>query len=73
MITERPYQKAFPVTEAVDRINKMKSKKLDPQVVEAFTRAYGAGEFEDVLANRTTPAPESRGAPDGDPVKAPAP
>jgi HD-GYP domain-containing protein (c-di-GMP phosphodiesterase class II) len=69
MITERPYQKALPVPEAVDRINKMKNTNLDPQVVEAFTRAYGAGEFAEVLATRTAAAPESRGAPDSDALK----
>jgi len=46
------YQNAFPVAEAVDRINQMKGKKLDPQVVEAFTRAYGEHEFDDILASR---------------------
>ena len=48
MTTDRPYQKAFTVKEAVDRINSLRGVQLDPDVVEAFNRAYEAGEFDDV-------------------------
>lgn len=49
MTTERPYQRAFTVRAAVARINDLKGKHLDPQVVEAFNRAYEAGEFDDLF------------------------
>ncbi len=55
MITDRPYQRAFPVPEAVAKINDMKGKTLDPQVVEAFNRAYKAGEFDDLFAPPAEP------------------
>jgi HD-GYP domain-containing protein (c-di-GMP phosphodiesterase class II) len=55
MITDRPYQKALPVADAVARINDLKGRMLDPQVVEAFNRAFEAGEFDDLLAPPTRP------------------
>ncbi len=66
MTTDRPYQKAFSVEEAVERINNLKGVQLDPQVVAAFNRAYEAGEFDDV--GEVVRA--SRG---GDPTPPPAP
>jgi HD-GYP domain-containing protein (c-di-GMP phosphodiesterase class II) len=45
MTTDRPYQKAFSFQQAVDRINALKGKTFDDRVVEAFNRAYQAGEF----------------------------
>lgn len=49
MTTDRPYQKGLPVAEAVDRINDLKGLHLDGATVEAFNRAYKAGEFEGVV------------------------
>ncbi len=63
MITDRPYQKALPVADAVARINDLKGRMLDPQVVEAFNRAFEAGEFDDLLAPPVRPdAPEPEAA-----------
>lgn len=45
MTTHRPYQAAFPFEAAVARINELKGSVCDPKVVEAFNRAYQAGEF----------------------------
>lgn len=52
MTTTRPYQSAFTVDQAVARINDLKGRSLDPEVVEAFNRAYEAGEFADTIASR---------------------
>ena len=45
MTTDRPYQRAFTFTEAVARINELKGLAFDERAVEAFNRAYVAGEF----------------------------
>ncbi|MDQ7088726.1 MAG: HD domain-containing protein [Acidobacteriota bacterium] len=52
MTTDRPYQKAFSEADAVARINDLKGVGLDPEVVEAFNRAYEAGEFDEVFRTR---------------------
>lgn len=52
MTTDRPYQRAFSVEDAVSRINDLKGIGLDPEVVEAFNRAYKSGEFDEVIATR---------------------
>ncbi|MBP7147504.1 MAG: HD domain-containing protein [Acidobacteria bacterium] len=49
MITDRPYQKSLAVVDAVARINDLKGRTLDPQVIEAFNRAYEAGEFNSIV------------------------
>lgn len=46
MTTHRPYQAAFPLDAAMARINELKGAVCDPRVVEAFNRAYQAGELE---------------------------
>ncbi len=46
MTTDRPYQRPFSFEQAVARINELKGVGFDEQVVEAFNRAYMAGEFE---------------------------
>ncbi len=45
MTTHRPYQRAFTFADAVARINELKGVGFDEKVVEAFNRAYQAGEF----------------------------
>lgn len=45
MTTHRPYQRAFSFDAAVAKINDLKGVGFDEQVVEAFNRAYQAGEF----------------------------
>jgi HD-GYP domain-containing protein (c-di-GMP phosphodiesterase class II) len=43
--TNRPYQRAWTFDDAVGRLNELKGVVLDEKVVEAFNRAYHAGEF----------------------------
>ena len=45
MTTKRPYQEPFSFDAAVARINELKGLGFDERVVEAFNRAYAAGEF----------------------------
>jgi HD-GYP domain-containing protein (c-di-GMP phosphodiesterase class II) len=52
MTTERPYQKAMSYEAALARLNQLKGTAFDEHVVEAFNRAYLAGEF----ARQTKPA-----------------
>lgn len=49
MTTERPYQRAFTQDEAAARINELKGVGFDPEVVEAFNRAFESGELREVL------------------------
>jgi HD-GYP domain-containing protein (c-di-GMP phosphodiesterase class II) len=56
MTTERPYQKSLTPAEAVALINDMKRIGFDPEVVEAFNRAYEAGEMQEVARSRITAA-----------------
>jgi HD-GYP domain-containing protein (c-di-GMP phosphodiesterase class II) len=46
MTTHRPYQRAMTFEAGVARINELKGIALDEKVVEAFNRAYQAGEFQ---------------------------
>jgi HD-GYP domain-containing protein (c-di-GMP phosphodiesterase class II) len=43
--TNRPYQQAWTFEDAVRRLNEIKGTILDEKIVEAFNRAYQAGEF----------------------------
>ena len=45
MTTNRPYQRAQTFEEAARKLNEIKGSALDEKVVEAFNRAYRAGEF----------------------------
>ncbi len=45
MTTNRPYQKAMTPAQAAARINDLKVSVYDPQVVEAFNRAFQKGLF----------------------------
>jgi len=54
--TERPYQKAMTFEQAKNRINELKGVGLDPLVVEAFNRAFDAGEFREVPRETAAPA-----------------
>ncbi len=45
MTTNRPYQRSLSFQKAVARINDIKPGAFDDRVVEAFNRAYQAGEF----------------------------
>jgi HD-GYP domain-containing protein (c-di-GMP phosphodiesterase class II) len=45
MTTNRPYQRSLSFQQAVARINEIKPGAFDDRVVEAFNRAYQAGEF----------------------------
>lgn len=43
--TNRPYQKAYTLEEAIDIITKLTGSRFDARVVTAFLRAYEAGEI----------------------------
>ncbi|HEX6852928.1 MAG TPA: HD domain-containing phosphohydrolase [Candidatus Polarisedimenticolaceae bacterium] len=45
MTTDRPYQKGMTFEAAVARINELKGVAFEERIVEAFNRAYRAGEF----------------------------
>ncbi len=45
MTSNRPYSRAMTFEAAMARLNEIKGTITDPQVVEAFNRAYLAGEF----------------------------
>ncbi len=47
MTTHRPYQQAMRFEAALARINELKGVVLDERVVEAFNRAFHAGEFQE--------------------------
>ncbi len=52
MTTVRPYQEPFTLEAAAARINELKALAFDPEVVEAFNRAYEAGEFHELFRQR---------------------
>ena len=56
MTTDRPYQKGMTFDDALARLNALKGHALDPRIVEAFNRAYRAGDIVKAQV-RTTPAP----------------
>ena len=45
MTTDRPYQRGRSFEEALARLNELKGSGFDEHIVEAFNRAYLAGEF----------------------------
>jgi HD-GYP domain-containing protein (c-di-GMP phosphodiesterase class II) len=45
LTTDRPYQRGVSFEAAVERLNELKGVVLDPQVVDAFNRAFQAGEI----------------------------
>jgi HD-GYP domain-containing protein (c-di-GMP phosphodiesterase class II) len=57
MTTNRPYQRAHTFEEAARKLNEIKGSALDEKVVEAFNRAYRAGEFR--LEEQTAPVIEA--------------
>jgi HD-GYP domain-containing protein (c-di-GMP phosphodiesterase class II) len=56
MTTDRPYQKAFTLEFAVNRIRQMASIKYDPKIVEAFAKACEEGRL--TLAKPSRPRPK---------------
>ncbi len=50
MTTNRPYQETYSFARAAARINELKGQGYDPRIVEAFNRAYQAGEFGDEVS-----------------------
>jgi HAMP domain-containing protein len=59
MTTERPYQKAVSFEKALARLNELKGTAFDEHIVEAFNRAYLAGEFtRPPSASAPEPSPE---------------
>jgi HD-GYP domain-containing protein (c-di-GMP phosphodiesterase class II) len=53
MTTDRPYQTAISFEKALARLNELKGEGFDEHIVEAFNRAYLAGEF----TRKPQPAP----------------
>ncbi len=47
MTTDRPYQRGVTFREALERLNELKGVVLDPGVVDAFNRAFQAGEVRE--------------------------
>jgi putative two-component system response regulator len=60
MTTERPYQEAVSFERALARLNELKGSGFDEHIVEAFNRAYLAGEF---TRPTTSSAPEPSAEP----------
>lgn len=59
MTTDRPYQRAMSFEAARDRLNELKGLAFDEHVVEAFNRAFLAGEFKAEPATvRAKPIPD---------------
>jgi HD-GYP domain-containing protein (c-di-GMP phosphodiesterase class II) len=56
MTTDRPYQKAFTLEFAVNRIRQMSGIKYDPKIVEAFANACQEGRL--TLAKPSRPRPK---------------
>jgi putative nucleotidyltransferase with HDIG domain len=54
MTTDRPYRKGLSVQAALDEIQKMAGTQFDGNVVEAFVRAYQAGDLDMTIAHRPT-------------------
>jgi HD-GYP domain-containing protein (c-di-GMP phosphodiesterase class II) len=54
MTTDRPYRKALSIQTALDELHKMSGTQFDGKVVEAFVKAYEAGELNDTLVGRPT-------------------
>jgi HD-GYP domain-containing protein (c-di-GMP phosphodiesterase class II) len=65
MTTERPYQKAVTFERALARLNELKGSGFDEHIVEAFNRAYLAGEFTRQL---TSTAAEASSEPASEPA-----
>lgn len=60
MTTDRPYQRGVSFEDALERLNELKGVVLDPEVVDAFNRAFQAGEIR----------PQDRSEPSAAPVPA---
>jgi HD-GYP domain-containing protein (c-di-GMP phosphodiesterase class II) len=45
MTTDRPYSRAMTFAAAISRLRQISGTQVDPKVVDAFVRAYEAGEF----------------------------
>jgi HD-GYP domain-containing protein (c-di-GMP phosphodiesterase class II) len=58
MTTDRPYQVAFTFKAAVERINDLRGVSFDPEVVDAFNRAFEAGELAEVLREHGATGPD---------------
>lgn len=57
MTTDRPYQRGVSFEDALERLNELKGVVLDPKIVDAFNRAFQAGEI------RPQDRPEAPAAP----------
>lgn len=69
--TDRPYQRAFAVEEAVGTIRRLVGSRFDAKVVSAFLRAYERGEVR-VVPLRPRPVPSAAARPAAAPEDAEA-
>jgi HD-GYP domain-containing protein (c-di-GMP phosphodiesterase class II) len=58
MTTDRPYQKAFTLEFALNKIRSMTTVKYDPKIVEAFSHACDSGKV--ALAKPSRPRPQQK-------------
>lgn len=56
MTTDRPYRSSLGAATAMTELADCAGSQFDPDVVEAFERAYHTGELDSVLGGRTTDA-----------------
>ena len=54
MTTDRPYRKGLSVQTALDELQKMAGTQFDGNVIEAFVRAYQAGDLNVTIERRPT-------------------
>ncbi len=57
MTTDRPYQRGVSFEDALERLNELKGVVLDPKIVDAFNRAFQAGEIRPQDRTETSAAP----------------
>jgi HD-GYP domain-containing protein (c-di-GMP phosphodiesterase class II) len=46
MTSDRPYRKGLPIEVAVDEIKRCSGSQFDPEIVDAFMKAYEKGKIK---------------------------
>ena len=62
MTSRRPYKAPWPPVRAMREIDKQRSKRYSPVVVDAFRRAVDKGEIDRIVVARRTKPPDLRTA-----------
>ncbi len=52
MTSDRPYRRALPIFEALNRLNAAAGTQLDPELVPVFTKMVKSGELQDILGGK---------------------